>query len=212
MRAYDTVRSGAESELTVQKSRFIGNCFPAESEEAALAHLNGLRKRYWDASHNCYAYRIGPGAGVARYGDDGEPGGTAGLPILEALRQRDVTDAVCVVTRYFGGVLLGTGGLARAYGRAAADAVAKAGVVKMRPCVGYRIEADYALFYTLEPLLRSFGEPQIAYGARVEAGLLVPEERAAAFLKAVAERTDGRVSPAETERRYGVFPEDGPGM
>lgn len=207
MRAYAAVREAATAEATVQRSRFIGSCFPVKSEDEALSRLNELRKRYWDATHNCYAYRIGADAAIARYSDDGEPGGTAGLPILEAMKARGVTDALLVVTRYFGGILLGTGGLVRAYGKTAADAVAAAGVVWMRPCVRYRVEADYALFYALEPLLRSYGEPQIAYGERVEAELSVREERAGPFLKAVAERSDGRVTPVEEGRCYGMFPE-----
>ena len=115
MPAYKTIRRRGSDEVVITRSRFIGQSCPCHTEEEALAFLAEVRAKHRDARHNCYAYVIGPNMGVMRYSDDGEPGGTAGLPIIETMKARGVTDACVVVTRYFGGVLLGTGGLTRAY-------------------------------------------------------------------------------------------------
>ena len=132
MKPYKSVKQRSEAEYTVNRSRFIGRCFPVDSEEAALCLLGDIRKKHWDATHNCFAYRIGDNA-AARFSDDGEPGGTAGKPIMDVLTGRGLTNVLCVVTRYFGGILLGAGGLVRAYSKSAAEAVAKAGVVSYLP-------------------------------------------------------------------------------
>ena len=115
MKPYKTVRQAASDEFIINKSRFIGYASPAEAEEEALAFLQSIRQKHKDANHNCYAYVIGLNAGIMRYNDDGEPGGTAGLPIMEVLKARGVVNVCVVVTRYFGGILLGAGGLVRAY-------------------------------------------------------------------------------------------------
>ena len=114
LKPYKTLLRDAQDEFIVNKSRFIGHGRPCETEEEALAFLAEMRAKYKDATHNCYAYIIGPNMGVMRYSDDGEPGGTAGMPIIEVMKARGVTNAAVVVTRYFGGVLLGAGGLVRA--------------------------------------------------------------------------------------------------
>ncbi|HIU94159.1 MAG TPA: YigZ family protein, partial [Candidatus Aphodomorpha intestinavium] len=133
--AYRTVKQPGEAELVIKRSRFIGRCFPVADEQEALRLLEQVRRQHWDATHNCYAYSVGVSGACARYSDDGEPSGTAGLPMMEALRRSGVTDALVVVTRYFGGILLGAGGLVRAYSAAAAAAVRSAGEVEMRECV-----------------------------------------------------------------------------
>ena len=117
--AYRTVKQPGEAELVIKRSRFIGRCFPVADEQEALRLLEQVRRQHWDATHNCYAYSVGVSGACARYSDDGEPSGTAGLPMMEALRRSGVTDALVVVTRYFGGILLGAGGLVRAYSAAA---------------------------------------------------------------------------------------------
>ena len=111
---YNTLRGEAIGEIVVKKSRFIANIFHVESEDEALSILERMRKQYWDARHNCYGCIIGKNKELVRFSDDGEPGGTAGKPILEVIKGRDLTDILVVVTRYFGGVLLGTGGLVKA--------------------------------------------------------------------------------------------------
>ena len=154
MTGYRTLAAKGEAELVIQRSRFIGRSFPVESEAAALAILADIRKAHWDASHNCFAYRIGPDGGCARYSDDGEPGGTAGLPMMEVLKSRGLTDLLVVVTRYFGGILLGAGGLVRAYSRSAAAAIQAAGEVEVLPALRYHMAIPYNRYGGLEPLLR----------------------------------------------------------
>lgn len=199
MKSYRTVRAPAEIEHVVQKSRFIGRCFPVTAEADALAQLEAIRKRHWDASHNCYAYAIRDG-GKARFSDDGEPGGTAGLPMMEVLKARELTDVLVVVTRYFGGVLLGAGGLVRAYSKAASEAVAAARTVEMLPSVRVALEISYPLWGRLESKLRA-GEwgrvmldvPRFAEMVAVDA--IVPESEVDAFVSAAIEASDGRIVP-----------------
>ena len=119
----------AEAEFVEKRSRFIGNIWPVESEEEARAHIEEMRKKHYDSRHNCWAYRLREG-GIERYSDDGEPQGTAGQPILNVFQREEVLNVVCVVTRYFGGILLGAGGLTRAYGRSAKDALDASGSEK----------------------------------------------------------------------------------
>ena len=131
MTSYKTTRQRAQDEFIVNKSRFIGYACPCETEEEALAFLKEIREKHRDATHNCYAYAIGANAGIMRYSDDGEPGGTAGLPMMEVLKSRGVVNCCVVVTRYFGGVLLGAGGLVRAYTKGCAIALNAAQVSVM---------------------------------------------------------------------------------
>lgn len=210
MRPYRTVSQEARIELTIQKSRFIGWCHPVQEEKQALAILESIRKQHWDATHNCYAYSIGADSACARYSDGGEPGGTAGLPMMEAIRHKGVTNVLCVVTRYFGGILLGTGGLVRAYSKAAADSIEAAGITDMLPCRRFLIEMEYSRWGALEPLLRREGlNLTVTYTEAVQAELIVPEDKREYFVNLVVERTDGRVLPREIGVCYGAFPDDG---
>ena len=153
--AYRTLGHAASAEFIERKSRFITNAFPVETEEEALSALGGIRALHRDATHHCYAYILGVNAGIMRYSDDGEPGGTAGLPILESMRQRGVVDALLVVTRYFGGVLLGAGGLARAYRQGAQLGLEAAGIVQMQRSVKLIVEVSYSCWQRLEYYLRT---------------------------------------------------------
>ena len=139
LKPYKTLLRDAQEEFIVNKSRFIGHGRPCETEEEALAFLSEMRSKYKDATHNCYAYIIGPNMGVMRYSDDGEPGGTAGMPIIEVMKARGVTNCAVVVTRYFGGILLGAGGLVRAYSQGAAVALNACGVGMMHPTARYLV-------------------------------------------------------------------------
>lgn len=133
----------ATAEITEKRSRFIGNIAHVESEQAAIEFVKSIKKEYYDAKHSAYAYMVG---GVKRYSDDGEPAKTAGLPILDMLDAQKITDCVCVVTRYFGGVLLGTGGLVRAYTLAAKLSLEKAGIKKMTLHNKYQLTVPYSMF------------------------------------------------------------------
>jgi len=174
----------------ISKSRFLGFCLPVSGEQEAQEALAQLRKAHYDARHCCYAFRLTDG--TARSSDDGEPSGTAGAPILSVLAGAGVENALCAVVRYFGGVLLGTGGLVRAYGRAASEALAAAGIVPMRVCERLRVALSYSAYHSLEPLIRQKGYPcEAEYGERVTLTLLLPAEEAGAWIAAAADRTDG---------------------
>ena len=140
MDQYSTVCGCGTGEITEKKSRFIADVFPVASEEEAASHIEKIRKQYWDARHHCWAYVIGRNPGTERMSDDGEPAGTAGKPILEVIKGRRLTDVLVVVTRYFGGTLLGTGGLVRAYTSAAAEGLSRAGI--MRKIKGVRLRSE----------------------------------------------------------------------
>ncbi len=152
-----TIAAPGIQEIVVKKSRFVCTLLRATSEHDARTAVDDVRRHHWDADHNCSAYRLGPGGLLQRTSDDGEPAGTAGAPMLAALAHHDLTDTVAVVTRYFGGVLLGTGGLVRAYGQAVSAAIDAVGVVELRPMVMIAVDADYADAGRLEHALRGAG-------------------------------------------------------
>ena len=139
---YKTVFEDGIGEIIEKKSRFIANVHHIESEEEAIAYIEMLRKQYWDARHNCYAYIIGKNSNLTRCSDDGEPSGTAGKPILEVMLNNDLTNAIIVVTRYFGGVLLGTGGLVRAYSQASINGIeqAKTGIMQLMNIILLKVD------------------------------------------------------------------------
>ena len=202
MKPYKSVKQCSEAEYTVNRSRFIGRCFPVDSEEAALCLLGDIRKKHWDATHNCFAYRIGENA-AARFSDDGEPGGTAGKPIMDVLTGRGLTNVLCVVTRYFGGILLGAGGLVRAYSKSAADAVTKAGVVSYLPGTILDIPMDYSRYGALEGFIRANAEVRnVAFAQNVVVTVAVEDTNLLKFMKEVIERSDGRCTPVTIGTGY----------
>ena len=202
MKPYKSVKQCSEAEYTVNRSRFIGRCFPVDSEEAALCLLGDIRKKHWDATHNCFAYRIGENA-AARFSDDGEPGGTAGKPIMDVLTGRGLTNVLCVVTRYFGGILLGAGGLVRAYSKSAADAVAKAGMVSYLPGTILDIPMYYSRYGTLEGFIRANAEVRnVAFAQNVVVTVAVEDTNLLKFMKEVTERSDGRCTPVTIGTGY----------
>ena len=187
---YKTVKETGESELVVSKSRFLGTCVPVASEAEAAEWLTRLKKRHWDARHVCYAFRLT--GGTTRSSDDGEPSGTAGAPILNVLTQSGLENVLCAVVRYFGGVLLGTGGLVRAYGKTATEAVQAAGTLDYRECEQIRLLVGYAAYAALEPLLKTLPvPPEATFGEEVALLCTLPTEQAEAFLRTAADRTDG---------------------
>ena len=202
MKPYKSVKQCSEAEYTVNRSRFIGRCFPVDSEEAALCLLGDIRKKHWDATHNCFAYRIGENA-AARFSDDGEPGGTAGKPIMDVLTGRGLTNVLCVVTRYFGGILLGAGGLVRAYSKSAADAVTKAGMVSYLPGTILDIPMDYSRYGALEGFIRANAEVRnVAFAQNVVVTVAVEDTNLLKFMKEVTERSDGRCTPVTIGTGY----------
>lgn len=202
MDGYRTLRARGADSFIVKKSRFIGHGCPATSEEQALAFLAEIRQQYRDASHNCWAYVIGRNAGIMRYSDDGEPGGTAGMPIIEVIRAQGVVDCCVVVTRYFGGVLLGAGGLVRAYAQGAKVALAAAHVITMEDSVRLWAGMEYPLWGRVEHFLRTAPAltESVDFAATVTATLLVRARDLEAFTEGLAQITDGRVDCLEVER------------
>lgn len=145
MDKYVTVKAFGQAEIVEKKSRFIANVKPITSEDDAVAYIEEIKKKYWDARHNCYAYQLGDKNQIQRYSDDGEPGGTAGMPILDVLRGKNIRNTIIVVTRYFGGTLLGTGGLVRAYSLSAREGIAVAGLIERIPHIKQHFIVDYTL-------------------------------------------------------------------
>ena len=205
MKSYVTVKEPAEVELVINKSRFIGRCFPIESEQDALNLLGELRKRHWDASHNCFAYRVGVNADTARFSDDGEPGGTAGMPIMDVLSAKALTNVLCVVTRYFGGVLLGAGGLLRAYSKSATESVTQAGVLRMEAAKRVRFSVDYSRYAGLERFIRERTQAVLEpaeFAEAVTLTVLIEDADLEPFLANIIEHTDGRAQPQVIAEEY----------
>jgi uncharacterized YigZ family protein len=150
-----TIATNGTWETIVRKSRFICTLERVATEDDARASIERVRKQYWDANHNCTAWNIGPGGRSQRSSDDGEPAGTAGIPMLDVLRRREIIDTVAIVTRYFGGIMLGAGGLVRAYGAAVADAIDRAGVVERRPLSILHVSRPHAQAGQFENALRA---------------------------------------------------------
>lgn len=194
-----TIAKPGEVELIVKKSRFICTVDRAGSEEDARAKLQALKKQYWDANHNCSAWILGDRGELRRSNDDGEPGGTAGAPMLHVLDSRMVTDTIAVVTRYFGGILLGAGGLVRAYGQAVSDAIDAVGIVERVPLTVVAVEAPHDEAGRLENLLRntSWRVSTIDYGAQVTFELPLGEAEIAPFRNWLSETTSGRCEAVE---------------
>ena len=201
---YKTLRQSASDEFIINKSRFIGYGSPAQTEEEALAFLKGIREKHKDATHNCYAYVIGRNAGIMRYSDDGEPGGTAGLPIMEVLKAQGVVNCCVVVTRYFGGILLGAGGLVRAYTQGCVTALKASGVVVMEPSQQYLCEVGYPLWDKVQYALKSLPVQLVGseFTTAVTFTLLVREKDAQQVLDTLIRVTDGKVETLLEEESF----------
>ena len=190
---YRVVYEGGEGEITEKKSRFIATVRPVESEEEATAFINEMKKKYWDARHNCSAFVIGERQELTRCSDDGEPAQTAGRPMLDVLLKEGITNVAVVVTRYFGGVLLGTGGLVRAYQAATQAGLAASHIIEKRRGQKLLVHTDYNGLGKLQYL---FGQQQTAilsteYAADVTLTILVPMQQKEYLYKEIVEQTNG---------------------
>jgi len=192
---YRTISKKEKTEIVIQKSRFIGHVAGVETEEEALQFLDGIRKEHREASHNCFAYVVGKKQEIQRFNDDGEPGGTAGMPILEVIKNNGLTNVIVVVTRYFGGILLGAGGLVRAYSQAAAEVIRKGGISIYTSSLLFRVGMEYPLLGRIENFLRnsSYAIQDIQYSDKVFMDVMVREEEKDAFIQEILDRTDGRI-------------------
>lgn len=196
MTEYNVPAREGKAEFMEKRSRFIGHVWPVNHEEEARAKIAETKAKYHDARHNCWCYLLHEG-GFLRYSDDGEPQGTAGQPMLEVFRREGVENVCCVVTRYFGGVLLGTGGLLRAYTKAAKDALSAAGLAGVRQWIHTAFPCPYPLLerMKLEIAARQGILEDVEYGAEASLHVLLPSEHWAAFAKQVSELTLGKISP-----------------
>ena len=194
MTEYYIPTRAAESEFVEKRSRFIGYIKPVETEAEARACVEEIKKRHYDARHNCWCYLLREG-GMVRYSDDGEPQGTAGQPMLGVFEKEGITNLVCVVTRYFGGILLGTGGLLRAYTKGAKDALDAAGVSVVRRWVRQLVPCTYSLYERLKQETERFGAviEDTEYGADIVLTVLVPEEQSDAYAARILDFTAGTV-------------------
>ena len=206
MTEYYVPTGAGESEYVEKRSRFLGHLRPVESEDEARAFVAEMKKKYYDARHNCWCYLLKDGP--ERYSDDGEPQGTAGIPMLEVFRREGVTNLVCVVTRYFGGVLLGAGGLFRAYTKSAKDALDAAGRSVVRRWVQLEIPCSYAALERYKQEIAAFdgAVAGMDYGAGVSIRALLPEERSEAFRARILDLSGGAVEPAVTGESLQAVP------
>ena len=206
---YRTVRDLGRAEFVEKKSRFIGTCRPVKTEEEALAFIAQVKSQYWDASHNVYAYILRD-SGVQRFSDDGEPQGTAGIPVMDTLKKAGVVDVAVVATRYFGGILLGGGGLIRAYSHTATIALAAARKVAMRECLLLELPCDYGFYGKAAGLIPECGGvvddtqflEQVTLRFHLEPQLLPVLE------KKLADSSSGRASVKQAGQRFFPFPVD----
>ena len=192
--SYKTVYEGKEGEIVEKKSRFIATVRSVESEEDALSFIEEMRKKYWDARHNCFAYTVGDNREFTRCSDDGEPSGTAGRPMLDVLLGENLYNTAVVVTRYFGGVLLGTGGLVRAYSAATQEGLRASTVIEKIRGISLAVTTDYTGIGKLQYIAGERGIPILdsEYTDKVVLHLLVPFDQIESVQKEITEGTNGR--------------------
>ena len=195
-----------EDEFIEKKSRFIGRVWPVETEEEALAKIQEMKKQHYDATHNCWAYIIKDGA--VRFSDDGEPGGTAGMPMLQVLQREGLFNVGCVVTRYFGGILLGAGGLVRAYTKGAKIAVDAAGKSMKRVWSVLYVPCPYSWYERMRLEVAAFGGiiRDTQFGMDVELEVLMPEAQTQPFFDRIIDMSAGTLEGMETAKEYRAFP------
>ena len=206
MKPYLVPTKDADAEFIERRSRFIGHIFATDTEEEALARLRQMRETYWDATHNVYAYIIRDGA--TRFSDDGEPGGTAGMPVLQVLQREEIFNVTCVVTRYFGGILLGAGGLVRAYAHSAKLALDAAGRSVKQVWTRVYLPCPYSWFERIRLEVTAFGGvvESTDFGADVSFDLLLPEAQAEPFLARVLDLSAGTIEGLTGEKLYRAYP------
>ena len=202
MEDYLVPRGVGQAEYIEKKSRFLGGVYPVTSEQEAKEILERVRRQHYDARHNCWCYILK--SGQKRYSDDGEPQGTAGQPMLNVFERERVVDVLCIVTRYFGGILLGAGGLCRAYTKAAKDALDAAGISKMQPWLRQQITVPYALFERAKLLIaaQEGAVEDAQYGADILITYRIPEGADERLRTALREASSGSVIPSLLEEIF----------
>lgn len=201
---YKVVKASASGEIVEKKSRFIANVIPVADTGEAEAEIARISKQYWDARHNCYAFVIGEKSEITRCSDNGEPSGTAGKPILEVITGAGLTNVLIVVTRYFGGVLLGTGGLVRAYTQAAQEGIANAEIALMQKALPLTLGLGYDMINNVQYYLRQeeiFVENE-AYGESVDIKVIVPSDRVEKVMDDLTQKTNGQIRITKGDEGY----------
>ncbi|WP_404429351.1 YigZ family protein [Sutcliffiella horikoshii] len=202
---YYTVKGQGEHEIIIQKSRFIAQIARATTEEEAQSFIQEIKKKHWDATHNCSAYMIGENNQIQKANDDGEPSGTAGVPILEVLKKKDLKDTVVVITRYFGGIKLGAGGLIRAYGKATSEGITATGMVKRKLVQIMHTNVEYTLLGKIENELRSssiYLLKDIHYLEDVTFEVYVEEDKCQEYMDWMIDLTNGKAETTPSDRLY----------
>ncbi|MCG3084493.1 YigZ family protein [Anoxybacillus sp. LAT_35] len=207
LEAYYTVKGYGETEIIIEKSRFISYVERATTEEEAIRFIQQIKKKHWDATHNCSAYLIGEHDHIQKANDDGEPSGTAGVPMLEVLKKKKLKNTVVVVTRYFGGIKLGAGGLVRAYGKAVTEGLKAAGIVERKLMRMMHTTIDYTWLGKVENELRAstYSIKDIHYAEHVTIDTYVEEKRKDEFRAWMTELTNGKSTIIEGEHVYVEF-------
>lgn len=202
--SYLTIRSTGSDEVTIQKSRFIGLAAPCSSEEEAQAFIRSIREKYRDAKHHCYAYVIGLNSGIMRYSDDGEPGGTAGMPMMDVLKNEGIVNCCVVVVRYFGGILLGTGGLVRAYTQGCKIALQAASVVRMELSVLRQCRVSYAAWNQIQYALQNLPVilDDVEYSDAVQFRICTRKKDMEETVRSLDNLTDGKAVWSDSDEKY----------
>lgn len=203
MSDYLTLKKEASDEFVEKRSRFIGYAKPVTTQEEAMDFINSIRSKHWDATHNVYAYVLREGQS-RRYSDDGEPSGTAGVPVLDVLLKENITDCVVVATRYFGGVLLGAGGLVRAYSHTSKIAVDAAGIIKMSVCTVMSVTCDYNFYGRLSSLVPEFAGviEDTVFGENVTVSFYMPKANVPLFDAKLVDLSLGKISSVKICEKY----------
>lgn len=203
MTEYITVKNSGEDEFVEKRSRFIGYCKPVKTQDEAVSFINEIRSKHWDATHNVYAYVLSDGQ-IMRYSDDGEPQGTAGVPVLDVIKKMGIVDVVVVVTRYFGGIMLGAGGLVRAYSKGASVALAAAEPVIMILCKKCRVSCSYNQYGKVSALIPSCGGviDDSEFGEGVSIVFHIPEDYFGKLNKELADATSGEIYAEFDEEKF----------
>ena len=203
MSSYKTVKKTSECEIIEKKSRFIALTYPVTTEEEALTHLEAARKKYYDATHVVFAYRIRNNQ-IQRFSDDGEPQGTAGVPVLEVLSKGEITDTLSIVVRYFGGTLLGAGGLIRAYSKSAHEGVTASQVITMAECVEFSIQCPYHLLGKVEHILmeQNCRKLSVEYADQITMKYYVEESSFPKLEAELREATNATLSATVVNRNF----------
>lgn len=199
------IKEGGQGEIVEKKSRFIATVLPIDTEEEALQYIEKIKKKYWDARHNCFAFVIGSNNEIQRFSDDGEPQGTAGKPILETLLNENLHNTLIVVTRYFGGTLLGTGGLVRAYGQSSKEGIRNSVIQKVCEGISFKLTVDYNSIGKIKYIMEQMGitDAQEEYGQNVVLSILMKKDEYNEFNTKVTDATGGKaVFEDEEDREY----------